>query len=635
MAQKKRLCTCGKSKDGPYCDHTHEHKHEPVETETPVVKRKICTCGKSRTPPYCDHSHSNECKEVLSATSSEISAIPGKILLLMPPYWDPLIPPQGIAHLKHYLQHHGCNVKTEDANTREEFKAFNNKYFALLKQFIPEHKQGNFLNIGQDVMRNHILAHINYVNEREYLELVKKIVYETYFTSLSDEQARELKKLMDDFLLLMRNYMLHLFITEKPDVLGLTVLRDTIGPALYAFRFTKEKYPFIMTVMGGSIFSDHLLPGTPNFEHFLEKTPFIDKIIIGEGQELFLKLLQGRLPESQRVFTLEDNDGKILSYTPLNFPDLTDFDLDEDYPYLAAQVSFSCPHQCSFCNVVSYFGKYRSKGATQAVNEMLVQHMKYGSQLFFMNDSLLNEAATGLSQELLKYPTVLYWDGYLRVDGAVCDPDVTLLWRRAGFYRARLGIESGSQRVLDLIHKGITVDQIKTALISLANAGIKTTAYWVIGHPGETEEDFLQTLELLGEIKNYIYEAECNAFIYGFSGQGNSEEWKNKRKLLYPEEAKDMLIVQSWIVDTEPSRAETYERTNRFVKRCKELGIPNPYSLYDIHKADERWRKLHKNAVPPLAYFKKQDAYIDECRNVKKVIQIQTNLQDDGDFGFQ
>jgi hypothetical protein len=144
----------------------------------------------------------------------------------------------------------------------------------------------------------------------------------------------------------------------------------------------------------------------------------------------------------------------------------------------------------------------------------------------------------------------------------------------------------------------------------------------------------LQTLELLEETRNYIFEAECNPFIFGYSGQTDSESWKDKRKLLYPEEAEDMLVIQSWYAEGSPSREETYRRVNRFVQRCDQLGIPNPYSLHDIYRADRRWQKLHKNAVPPLVEFKEKNAYIDECKHVKELALMQNTYRDEGDFGF-
>ena len=558
--------------------------------------------------------------------------LPKKILLLMLPYWDPLIPPQGISHLKHFLQHHGYHVKTDDSNIKEEFKLSYRKYFEVLKRYVPADKQGNFFNIGHDVMRSHMIAHINYVDESKYIRLVKLIIHNTYFTHFTDARVMELGNVLKEFYQDLEKYIVNLLLTEKPSVLGISVLRDTIGPSLFAFRTAKARLPGIQTVMGGSVFSDHLLKGTPNFEFFLEKAPFVDKIIIGEGQDLFLKLLRGELPESQRVFTREDLGGETLGFSPLNFPDMTDFNVQQHYPYLASQVSASCPNQCSFCNVAAFFGKYREKDPKQAAAEMMALYKKYGLQLFFMTDALLNHVVPAFSYEFLKSDIALYWDGYLRVDDAVCDTASTLQWRRGGFYRARLGVESGSQHVLDLIHKGITPEQTKQALFSLANAGIKTTAYWVIGHPGETEADFLQTLTLLEETKDYIYEAECNPFIYGYGGQSDTGKWKDKRKLLYPEETRDMLIIRSWVVDGWPSREETYRRVNRFVQLCSQLGIPNPYSLHDIYRADTRWQKLHKNAVPRLVDF--NERYIDECKKVKEQVTIRSKIEEHEDFGF-
>jgi radical SAM superfamily enzyme YgiQ (UPF0313 family) len=550
----------------------------------------------------------------------------------MLPFWTPLVPPQGISHLKHFLQHHGFIVKTKDANTAEEFKELYNKYFEVLRKYVPENKRGNFFNIGHDVMRNHLIAHIHYSDEEEYKELVKILVYNTYFTDFNDLQVSELNDVLTEYYRRQDRYILDLLAQEKPGVLGLSVPRDSVGPAMRAFKTAKEKYPYITTVMGGSVFSDHLLKGTPNFDFFLEKTPYLDKIIIGEGQHLFLKLLRDQLPESQRVFTLKDIDGETLGYSPLNFPDMTDFNLPQDYPYLSAQASSSCPNQCSFCNVAAFWGKYREKDPRQTVEEMTLLYKKYGRQLFFMNDALLNRVADALTVEFLKSDIALYWDGYLKVDDAVCDLENTMKWRRGGFYRARLGVESGSQHVLDLIHKQITPAQIKNALFSLATAGIKTTAYWVIGHPGETEEDFLQTLQLLEEIKDYIYEAESNPFIYGYGGQADTDMWKDKRKSLYPEKANDILILQSWIVDDSPSREEVFDRVNRFVQHCEKVGIPNPYSLHDIYKADKRWQKLHKNAVPPLAEINL--GYTDECKKIKNWVLLKNKIEEVGEFSF-
>jgi radical SAM superfamily enzyme YgiQ (UPF0313 family) len=251
-----------------------------------------------------------------------------------------------------------------------------------------------------------------------------------------------------------------------------------------------------------------------------------------------------------------------------------------------------------------------------------------------MSDLLLNPLAADLARELINSDVSLYWDTHFRIGKEVCDPRNTILWRRGGLYRVQLGTESGSQRVLDLMGKKITVEQIKTAISALAHAGIKTTTYWVIGHPGETEEDFQMTLDLIEELKSDIYEAETNPFWYVPNGQADEDRWRPKSKLLYPEWAKDMLIIQQWLVNEAPGRQLRYHRVNRFAQHCKKLGIPNPYSLNEIHHADQRWKKLHKNAVPALEEFKQGGVYIDENKNVKELSSVSHIMQHNDNWGF-
>ena len=230
----------------------------------------------------------------------------------------------------------------------------------------------------------------------------------------------------------------------------------------------------------------------------------------------------------------------------------------------------------------------------------------------------------------------IYWEGWLRVDNQVCRTENTFKWRKGGFYHARLGIESGSGYILELMGKKITVDQIKTALFNLAQAGIKTSTLWIIGYPGETEADFQQTLDLIEESKDNIYEAEGTPFWYHINGQVNSNKWlvEKKHMLLYPEQAKPMLITQTWVLDCEPGRETIYNRLNRFIKHLHKLGIPNTYSLQEIDEADKRWIKLHKNAVPPFINFKNRGVYLKENKTVKKISFAQNTLNREIDFGF-
>lgn len=557
-----------------------------------------------------------------------------KVLLGLLPFWTPLIPPQGACQLKEYLQKNGYIVKTIDATVENEFYEIYCNYFNVLKEFIPENKRGNFFNIGHDVLRNHMMAHINCKSEEDYNELVKIIIEKNYFCYVDYNQVSELKKIISDFYTLLDNYIIALIEKEKPNVFGLTTYSGNLSASMYAFKLVKSKYPDIMTVMGGGIFSDQFPIGSPNLELFLKKTEdYLDKVIIGQGENLLLEVLEGQLPKEKRVCTIKDSINGSLELKDMGIPDYSDLNL-KLYPMIGGFGSSSCPFQCSFCNVAAYWGKYKEKDISQTISEMKEIYIKYGKQLFFMTDSLVNPLISNFSKELVEEDTSLYWDAYLRVDKNSADIEKTTFWRKAGFYRARIGVESGSQKVLDLMGKKITTEQTKATVSSLAYAGIKTTTYWVIGHPGETEEDFQKTLNLLEEMKDDIWEAECNPFGYYYTGQANSDNWADKRMLVYPEKFTDILISQTWCLDVYPQREEIYSRVSRFVNKCNELGIPNPYTEQEIYQADARWKRLHKNAVPYMAEFSNKDSYVNENKNINKMFYAKDIEIDTEDFNF-
>ena len=560
-----------------------------------------------------------------------------KILLILLPFWTPMIPPLGITNLKSYLQAHGFVVKTADANIETDYKEIYDTYFDCLRQCVPEEKRGNFFSIGTDVLRNHLMVHIHCTDERTYVELVKILINRTYYINVDDSTAYRLIGIVVEFYAWLRQYVYNLLEKEKPGVLGLSVYKDILPASMFVFKITRERFPHIKTVMGGSVFSEQLTVGSPDLEFFLEKTKhYIDHLLIGPAELLFLKYLNGDLrglSDSQRVYTAQDIGGEMEEFSSLDIPDYSDIDISK-YPYLGYTGSLSCPYQCSFCNVVSYFGKYKQKDVSQIADEMQRLYHIYGSQVFYFSDNMVNPYIFKLAEENLKRDKVIYWSAYLKVDDYGSDPANTMQWRRGGFYHARLGLDSGSQHILDMMDKRITPAQSKAMIAGLAHAGIKTTTYWLVGHPGETEADFQETLDFLSECKNDIWEAECEYFNYNYSGQSHSQTWSGKRVLVYPADARDMLIVNKWGVDGEPSREVIMNRVCRFVDHCKKLGIPNPYSLHEIHQADLRWQRLHPNAATPLIEFRGENVYIDECRYLKELHFVKNSGEFSGDFEF-
>lgn len=559
-----------------------------------------------------------------------------KVLLALMPFWSPLIPPQGLARLKGFLQGYGIMVKTVDANLEKQFKGLYDLYFNTMKRFIPEKKWGNFYNIGNDVWREHMMAHINQhqLDKNQYLELVKILVEQVFYHPLTLEQARELDQVLAEFYRELRIFIVQWLEQEKPDLLGMSVYRDTLAASVFAFRICRELYPEIKTVMGGGIFSIQLPLGSTNLDYFLEQTrAYLDAIIVGEGETLLLKYLQGKLPVEKRLYSVKElQPEEIIGFAPVEQHDFSDFD-HRLYNYEAGQASASCPHQCSFCNVAAFYGEFRKKDPYQTVREMTQLYQNSGTQLFYMLDSLLNPVIDSLSHAFIESDVALYWDGYFRVDETV-DMEKAMQWRRGGFYRARIGVESGSQKVLDLMDKKITVDHIRSTITSLAYAGIKTTAYIVIGHPGETEEDFQMTLDLVEELHKDFWEVECNPFTYFYTGQGHSDEWMSQRRLIYPEWATPLLMYRWWYVDGLPTREELYDRVQRFAIHCKRLGVSVAWSLQDVKQADERWKRLHKHSVPTVLELIDKNNYVDECKRLTDVIFARDKTEEIGEFDF-
>ena len=81
------------------------------------------------------------------------------------------------------------------------------------------------------------------------------------------------------------------------------------------------------------------------------------------------------------------------------------------------------------------------------------------------------------------------------------DEETLMLFKRIGIFHLSFGIESGSQKILDLMNKGITVDQIKQGLSLAKSRGFKCRVYLIAGYPGESEETIDETIALITEVK--------------------------------------------------------------------------------------------------------------------------------------
>lgn len=290
---------------------------------------------------------------------------------------------------------------------------------------------------------------------------------------------------------------------QKPDIVGLTGTTPTIGDAYKAAEICRPWTKHLVlggchaTVFGQSVF---------------EVCPEIDFLVIGEGESVFLKLVQ--------ALTGKKNPSKIMGVVTskkinprapliknldsLPFParhllpnPLYRYSLVRKYPFTTMSTSRGCPFHCLFCDK-GVFGKtYRMRSAESVLAEIEEVTQKYQvktivlmDDLFTVNRPRLIKICEGLIKRNLKVD----WKAEARVD--TVDKEILTLMKRAGCSVLCYGVESANQKTLDFLEKGTRVAQIKKTLRLSRKVGIQTLGYFILGVPGETYAKAQKTIQL-------------------------------------------------------------------------------------------------------------------------------------------
>jgi radical SAM superfamily enzyme YgiQ (UPF0313 family) len=518
-------------------------------------------------------------------------ATEGNILLVKPPYFSPWTPPLGIAILKSFLAQQGYSVRCYDFNTDPDLWGMHHKYFGALQTLEDVSINDGYSKLWW-ILNAHMLAVANGATPAQCSALLEAVI-PLYQIRISRNVINTLTPLVEKFYERLGTLADELDLSEYSFV-GTSTYTTSLGPSLFFLKKIKQKYPQIKTVMGGGVFADDLASGSDNLETLIRDYDFVDHIILGEGEMLLLKLIQGELAH-KRVISLSDLNRVTLEMKDVPVPDFSDVDL-ENYYHLSIEGARSCPFQCSFCSETIQWGDYRKKPAELFARQVAELADRYNNRSFFMGDSLMNPYINPFATELLERDVNILYDGYLRADKPVTNRKFVKLWADSGCYRVRLGIESASARVLDAMDKMTTPKIISDALKTLANAGIRTTTYWIVGFPGETEEDFQETCEFIKEHHRYIYEFEAHPYYYYPYGQIGSRLYQSYS--LYPEEVTNITKFKAWeIVESEPAREERYDRLRRISKLASDLGLPNIYTMAERFDAERRWHRLYPLAV--------------------------------------
>lgn len=306
---------------------------------------------------------------------------------------------------------------------------------------------------------------------------------------------------------------------EKADIVGIyastVMLKDSIKTAKIAKSIGTE-----FVVMGGphaTILSEETLINED-----------VDAVVVGEGEYSFQKIVQrfernndikdligipnvsvkidGKIKKHKKRHFVKNLDS--LPFPARDFFDMKNyikhwFQLDAVSPNLRGTnvcLSRSCPFSCTFCQptLKEIFGpRLRRRGVQNIVEELKSLRETYRinavqsvDDMFFIGEKYIQS----FCKEMIKEHMDIVWGCQSRVDTVPNNKTLKMSYK-AGLRMISLGIESGSQRILNLYNKQTNLAQIKTAVEKLRKNNIRTRGYFILGAPTETIKDIKQTIK--------------------------------------------------------------------------------------------------------------------------------------------
>ena len=523
-----------------------------------------------------------------------------KVMLIMPTFWDVIAPSVGIVALRSFLQQFGHKVRTVNLNTERKLWHTQNKYFETLGKYVS--CTSLIPRLGTELLGFHMNARVFKDDlPGEYSKYIETLLREHFQHFLNNIASGEMDAFIEDLDKVIDAHFEMLveaipaLMSDSPEYVGCTALSSTLGTAMFLLKEIKERFPEVKTVLGGPGPYAGIGEGSENMTRLAEKCTFVDKIIFGEGELVFKKYIEegheGKKIISAKTFGMEP-----LVMDTLPHLDYSDLKMD-GYFNIGIGASRGCPYMCSFCSEAKMWGSFRKMSTERIAEEIKAQKEKHGKDKFYFTDSLLNHSLTPLVRLMLEEDIRIKFDCYLRVDEHAQNSKMTDLWAEGGLSRVRLGMESAAPNVLKIMNKKITPEEQAKALRCLASSGIRTTTYWIAGHPHETESDFQETLEFIRENKDYLYELDLAVFYFygdgeiGLSGFARDFGGVEER---FGSEFRDLSVFKYYrLSELRPSRKEAFDRAIRFMESAKELGILcNPSSVFDLMAAERRWEDL-------------------------------------------
>jgi radical SAM superfamily enzyme YgiQ (UPF0313 family) len=280
------------------------------------------------------------------------------------------------------------------------------------------------------------------------------------------------------------------------------------GVALLA-RAIRKHHPRACIVIGGP-------HATPLAREMLAHHPEIDCATIGESDGTFAELVarvgEGRSLDGLAGAVVRTKNGIQAGPERENVRDLDTLECPHRYyDTHIVMTSRGCPWACTFCGAETTWGRGFRGHSVAYVLDMLesalarvrVRMIQIKDDTFTTNKKRVLELCRGIRAKKLNF----LWSCDTRVD--VLNEELLHEMRLAGCQRLSLGVESGSQRILDAIHKNITVDEIVEAAELAKRYGVQVRFYMMLGNRGETAESFRETLAFLERAKPHQYIFSC------------------------------------------------------------------------------------------------------------------------------
>ncbi|MEM3697753.1 MAG: radical SAM protein [Candidatus Bathyarchaeia archaeon] len=292
----------------------------------------------------------------------------------------------------------------------------------------------------------------------------------------------------------------------NPDVVGITSVTPSIYGA-YKVAETAKKVKENCTVVLGGPHATFMPRRT------MEECKYVDIIVRGEGEETTRELIEtiekgASLNEVKGITFRKENE--IIDAEPRPFIKNVD---DIPFPsidllpmhlykfngvkYTAMLTSRGCPFKCSFCSSSRLFGGYwRGRSPENVLEEIRIVYDDYNIRnIEFVDDTftLNRERAEKICDGIIKEGIDISWGASSRVD--TLSKKLVEKMRKAGCWILFLGIESGSQKILDAIGKRITIEQAKKAVKIVKDAGIKVLGSFIIGFLQDTTETIKETIK--------------------------------------------------------------------------------------------------------------------------------------------